>query len=185
MKLVDRLVELSGREQSTQEKRIAKILPIFVFFFLFPSILFLIPTVMLDRWFHLSPLPFPTVRSIVAPLLIFLGIGFLLWTIKAQRELGNGSPMPLMATRQLVIQKPYAYCRNPLAFGLLAFYFGISLLLASVSSLLAVALFAAIILSYIKFIEERELEKRYGEPYSAYKAKTSFLIPRKRNKTSD
>jgi protein-S-isoprenylcysteine O-methyltransferase Ste14 len=34
------------------------------------------------------------------------------------------------------------------------------------------------ILGYIKLIEEKELEKRYGVDYLAYKKTTPLLIPR-------
>ena len=86
--------------------------------------------------------------------------------------------MPLMATRKLVVQKPYFYCRNPLAFGLVNFYFGISIFIGSPSSVVMVFVFSAIILSYIKFIEEQELEQRYGDEYVEYKKSTPFIIPR-------
>ena len=86
--------------------------------------------------------------------------------------------MPLMATQKLVVQKPYAWTRNPLAFGLLNLYFGISIFMGSVASVLVVLVFTVIILSYIKFVEEKELEQRYGADYVVYKEQTPFLIPR-------
>jgi len=86
--------------------------------------------------------------------------------------------MPLMATQKLIIQKPYSYCRNPLAFGLINFYFGITILIGSISSVVAVAIFSAIILSYNKIVEEKELEQRYGDDYTAYEKTTPFLFPR-------
>ena len=86
--------------------------------------------------------------------------------------------MPLMATQKLIIQKPYSYCRNPLFFGLLNFYFGISIVIGSISSVVVVAIFSAIVLSYVKLIEEKELEKRFGDDYMVYKRITPFLFPR-------
>lgn len=86
--------------------------------------------------------------------------------------------MPLMATRKLVIQKPYSYCRNPLAFGLLNFYFGVSIFMGSPSSVVVVFVFSAIVLSYIKLVEEKELEQRFGDEYVEYKKSTPFIIPR-------
>ena len=182
MKLVDKIVEVSNRPRSTGENRTAKILPVFVFFFIFPALFFLIPNFVLDQWLNLPAMPDSVVRVAIAAVLIVVGVVFLLWTLKAQREIGKGTPMPLMATQKLVIQKPYSYCRNPLAFGLLGLYFGISLLIGSISSLIMVLIFAVVILAYIKFVEEKELEKRYGEEYVAYKQSTPFLIPRKSRK---
>lgn len=87
--------------------------------------------------------------------------------------------MPLAATKVLVVHKPYSFCRNPLFFGLISFYFGISLLIDSVSALGMVAIFSLVIIVYIKLIEEKELEIRFGNEYLAYKEKTSFIIPRR------
>jgi len=177
MKLADKIASYSSNPRSTKQKRIAKILPVFVFFFFFPALLFLIPHLLLDQQLNPRALPNPPLRMIVGAIMIVIGVSFLLWTLKAQREIGKGAPMPLMATRKLVVEKPYAYCRNPLAFGLLNLYFGISIFMGSLASLLAVAIFSGIILSYIKFVEERELEKRYGQDYVVYKRQTPFLIP--------
>jgi len=85
--------------------------------------------------------------------------------------------MPLMATQKLVVQKPYLYCRNPIFFGVINLFAGISLLLNSISSLMMVFVFAVTILFYTRFIEEKELEMRFGDEYLAYKNKTPFLIP--------
>jgi protein-S-isoprenylcysteine O-methyltransferase Ste14 len=41
-----------------------------------------------------------------------------------------------------------------------------------------VLVFSSIILSYIKFVEEKELEQRYGDEYTEYKKRTPFIIPR-------
>ena len=177
MKLADKIASYSDQSHPVKHKKIAKILPIFVFFIFFPTLLFLIPHLLLDQWLNLPPIPNPPLRMAVGALLMVVGVVFLLWTLKAQREIGKGTPMPLMATRKLVVQKPYAWTRNPLAFGLLNLYFGISIFLGSLASLAVVIVFAIIILSYIKFIEEKELAQRYGEEYVAYKQKTSFLIP--------
>ncbi|KAA3661825.1 MAG: hypothetical protein DWQ04_15240 [Chloroflexi bacterium] len=178
MKLVDKIVAASQNPTPTKSRVTARLLPIFVFFFLFPTLLFLIPNFLLDDWFNLPTLGDTAVRLIIGPVLILLGIIFLLWTTKAQREIGKGTPMPLMATQKLIIQKPYSYCRNPLFFGLLNFYFGISIVIGSISSVVVVAVFSVIVLSYVKLIEEKELEKRFGDDYTAYKQTTPFLFPR-------
>ena len=177
MKLVDKLVQASNKPLSQKRRLAATIFPIFVFFGLFPAVLFFIPAFVLDKWFNWPTFANVTIRVIVGAFLTVLGVFFLLWTIRAQRELGKGTPMPLMATQKLVVQKPYSYCRNPLAFGLVNLYFGISILMGSPSSVVMVFIFSTIILSYIKFIEEKELEQRYGDAYVEYKKRTPFIIP--------
>ena len=83
----------------------------------------------------------------------------------------------MMATQKLVVQKPYLYCRNPLFFGLVNLFFGISILFNSISSLVMVLIFSVTILLYTKFIEEKELEIRFGDEYLVYKKETPFFIP--------
>ena len=182
MKLADKIAGYSSNPHSEKQRKIARILPIFVFFFFFPALLFFIPNILLDSWLHLPPIPYPALRMVIGGAMMALGVLFLVWTLKAQRDIGKGTPMPLMATQKLVVQKPYAWTRNPLAFGLLNLYFGISIFIGSLGSLLVVVIFSIIILSYIKFVEEKELEQRYGEDYVAYKQQMPFLIPRPNRK---
>ncbi len=178
MKLVDKLVEVSKNPPSQQNRFVAKALPPLVFFFFFPALLFIISSFVLDPWLHLPTFLSLVPRSILGGALIALGAFFLMSSTRAQREIGKGTPMPLKATQKLVIEKPYSYCRNPLYFGLISFFFGISIAIGSISSLVMVAIFSSIILFYIKLIEEKELEKRYGIDYLEYKKATPLLIPR-------
>ncbi len=182
MKLVDKIVEASKNPLSPKNHFLAKALPIFVFFFFFPALFFLLPKFIFDALLNFPEIPFPFLRSILGGVMFLGGIFFLLWTLKAQKEMGKGTPMPLMATQKLVIQAPYSFTRNPLALGLINFYLGISIVLGSVSSLVIILIFSALILAYIKNIEEKELAQRYGVDYVAYKKVTPFLIPRRSNK---
>ena len=182
MKLADRLVELSKNPLSPKNRFMAKGLPVFVFFFLFPTLFFIIPKFVLDTWLNSPKLFSPILHIILGGTMILLGIFFLLWTLKAQKEIGKGTPMPLKATQKLVVQAPYSFTRNPLAFGMINFYVGISLAIGSISSLVIVIIFSILILAYIKSVEEKELAQRYGTDYVAYKEITPFLIPQRGSK---
>jgi protein-S-isoprenylcysteine O-methyltransferase Ste14 len=46
-----------------------------------------------------------------------------------------------------------------------------------------VAIFAAILIGYLKIIEEKELQIRFGNEYIEYKRETPFIIPIKIRKT--
>ncbi len=177
MKLADKLADASNLPPTPGRRFLAKALPVFVYSFFFPALLFVIPKFILDPWLQLPLFLTPVARAVLGGSLITLGLIFLLWSIKAQRVIGQGTPMPLMATQNLVVQKPYSYCRNPLYFGLINLFFGISILLGSISSLVMVFTFSVIILLFTKVIEEKELEKRFGEEYLAYKRTTPFIIP--------
>ena len=80
-------------------------------------------------------------------------------------------------TQTLLVTGPFQYCRNPMTFGTVMLYFGISKLAGSLSSIIVVALFTLILLLYIKKIEERALADRFGQAYLDYKAVTPFIIP--------
>ena len=177
MRIADRLAEASKRPFTARRRFLAKALPVFVYSFFFPALLFIIPKFFLDRWLHLPTLLSPVARAVLGGSLVIPGLLFLFWSVRAQREIGKGTPMPLRATQELVVQKPYSYCRNPLFFGLINLFFGISILFGSISSLIVVFTFSVVISLYVKFIEEGELEKRFGDEYLAYKRTTPFLIP--------
>ncbi|RLE03602.1 MAG: hypothetical protein DRJ13_04340 [Bacteroidetes bacterium] len=177
MKLADKLAETSNRPPSTRRRILAKVLPFFVYTLFFPVLLFIIPKLYLDRWFQLPTFLTPVGRGLLGGSLVTIGLIFLFWSIRAQKELGKGTPMPLMATQKLVVQKPYLYCRNPIFFGVINLFFGISILFNSISSLVMVCIFSVIILLYTKLIEEKELETRFGDEYLSYKNRTPFIIP--------
>ena len=177
MKLADKLADTSSRPPSTRRRILAKVLPVFVYTIFFPALLFIIPKLYLDPWLGLPAFLSPLSRTVLGGSLISMGSIFLFWSIWAQREIGKGTPMPLMATQNLVVQKPYSYCRNPIFFGVINLFFGISILFNSISSLVMMLVFSVIILLYTRFIEEKELEKRFGNEYLAYKKRTPFIIP--------
>ncbi|MCK5633756.1 MAG: isoprenylcysteine carboxylmethyltransferase family protein [Anaerolineales bacterium] len=177
MKLADKLAQAANHPPTLRRRILAKVLPVFVYSTFFPALLFITPKLVLDRWLHLPTFLNPITRALLGGSFIAPGILFLFWSIQAQRVIGQGTPMPLMATQKLIVQKPYSYSRNPLFFGLIILFFGISILLGSISSLVMVLTFSVIILLYVKFIEEKELENRFREAYLAYKKTTPFLIP--------
>jgi protein-S-isoprenylcysteine O-methyltransferase Ste14 len=61
--------------------------------------------------------------------------------------------------------------------GTIIAYGGIAIWIGSFTALIVVALFAAILISYLKLIEEKELQMRFGSEYIEYKKKTPFIIP--------
>lgn len=87
-----------------------------------------------------------------------------------------------MATRKLVIQRPYTFCRNPMNLGTAVYYAGVAIWMGSLSALGLALIYPAGILTYVKVVEEKELEERFGAEYLEYKQATPFIIPRFRNK---
>ncbi len=82
--------------------------------------------------------------------------------------------MPLMATQKLIVQPPYSYCRNPMALGAIVMYLGAAILFGSIGAVALVMLGTALLLTYIKRVEEKEMEIRFGQQYLEYKQRTPF-----------
>lgn len=57
-------------------------------------------------------------------------------------------------------------------------YLGVGILFHSIGAAFLVLVFASALLIYIKRIEEKEMEIRFGQAYLAYKQRTPFIIPR-------
>jgi len=110
-------------------------------------------------------------------LMILLGGTFAIWTIVNQIRLASGTPFPMLPTKKLLVSGPFLYCRNPMTLGTVAAYAGIAVWVGSWSALFAVAVFAALLIAYLKLIEEKELQMRFGEEYLEYKKSTPFILP--------
>jgi protein-S-isoprenylcysteine O-methyltransferase Ste14 len=173
---VNRYKRWSEREYSKAQRMTAVICGGIVFWIIIPFFIvvgsaFLDPWLSLPRFFHRS------INPIIALVLMVAGWLFANWTVKVQFSFGKGTPIPLMATQKLVVKRPYTYCRNPMALGTTAFYFGVAIWTGSLSALGLSLIYPVVILIYIKLIEEKELEKRFGLEYLEYKRRTPFLIP--------
>jgi len=131
-----------------------------------------------DTQFKLPSLEFGAVNAILG--CVFIVTGFLLgwWANYVQFTIGRGTPVPIMATQELIIQKPYNYCRNPMALGAIVAYLGVAILTGSISAVVLVLIGTVVLLVYIKFLEEKEMELRFGKAYREYREQTPFIIPR-------
>jgi protein-S-isoprenylcysteine O-methyltransferase Ste14 len=124
------------------------------------------------------PLP-RTLELTAAGIAIALGLGILLWAVGCFWRIGEGTPVPVAAPRKLVVLGPYRYCRNPIELAAIFYFFGVGAYFGSFTVGLVCFLLALTIGSgYHKFVEEKELEARFGEDYLRYKEETPFLVPR-------
>jgi protein-S-isoprenylcysteine O-methyltransferase Ste14 len=117
-------------------------------------------------------------QNIITGILLILFGGILaIWTIFAQIKLASGTPFPMLPTKNLIIIGPFKYCRNPMTLGTIMAYSGIAVMIGSFASLLFVVLFALLLITYLKLVEEKELVLRFGQEYAEYKKVTPFIIP--------
>lgn len=104
--------------------------------------------------------------------------GFLaFWTMIAQINLASGTPFPMLPTQKLLIVGPFKYCRNPMTLGTIILYSGVAIWVGSYTALLVVVLFSLKLIVYLKLLEEKELEMRFGQEYLEYKKNTPFILP--------
>ncbi|HLD94942.1 MAG TPA: methyltransferase [Anaerolineales bacterium] len=93
---------------------------------------------------------------------------------------GWGAPFAITLTRRLATDWMYAWTRNPMVLSTLAFFVALGLWLQSTLFVLWVLLWLTpAFVFFLKVYEERELEIRLGKSYLDYRAKTSFMWPRR------
>jgi protein-S-isoprenylcysteine O-methyltransferase Ste14 len=149
-----------------------------IFFWIIIPFFIVVGSALMDPWLSLPRFFHKWINTIIALVFMVAGWLFANWTVKVQFSLGKGTPIPIMATQKLVVKRPYTYCRNPMTLGTTAFYLGIAIWTGSLSALGLALVYPVGILIYIKLIEEKELEQRFGLEYLEYKGRTPFLIPR-------
>ena len=155
-----------------------------VLFLLVLPLLMLLAADVLSEPLGLPPWPPGPLRLLGLPLAM-LGIFLVAWSGHALISRGRGTPLPLAPTQRLVTTGPYAYCRNPMALGEFLYLTGLGILLASPAFLaLTWLVFFPAVVAYLKLVEERELEQRFGKAYLAYKRAVPFLLPRPRRSRS-
>ncbi len=121
------------------------------------------------------------VRVVFAWIATLGGLAMLGWTAFVQSEIGKGTPVPLAPPRKLIVTGPYRYCRNPMQLGAVVYYFGLGTLLSSVwIGILMLVIGLIMVWLFQSFLEEPELEQRFGQEFDEYRAKTPFIFPKLR-----
>jgi protein-S-isoprenylcysteine O-methyltransferase Ste14 len=139
---------------------------------------FLIVGRWMDGWLKIVAPTTENMWLVIAFLCFVIGIPWLAASIAYQHWRGDGTPFPLVPTRQLVTEGPYRYTRNPMALGAIFWLLGWAFLSKSLCALVVgVGGFGSLVLGYDFFIEEKELSKRFGKAYDEYRKKTPFLFP--------
>jgi protein-S-isoprenylcysteine O-methyltransferase Ste14 len=111
-------------------------------------------------------------------LLAVVGFALGFWAIVAQLDRGRGTPLPVMPTQELLTDGPFRYCRNPMTLGTILAYLGIAVAAGTIAGTAFVLGLAALLIVYLKRLEEGELAERFGEAYQAYRREVPFIIPR-------
>lgn len=118
-------------------------------------------------------------RWLGIPVFIFGAILF----VASHRLIYNPSQWTTQSTpfnepNQLMWRGPYRIVRNPMMDGLYLMLLGEGVVLESTPVLLWFVSVAATTSLIIIFVEEKRLEKKFGDSYRRYKASTPRFIPR-------
>jgi protein-S-isoprenylcysteine O-methyltransferase Ste14 len=129
------------------------------------------------RWAATSALALP--MRVLGAAFLLAGILLFSWCVSLFARVGRGTLAPWDPTQRLVAVGPYRYVRNPMITGVAAVLAGEALLTGSRILAVWLVLFVAFNCAYFVLLEEPGLERRFGAPYTAYKARVSRWIPRR------
>lgn len=145
---------------------------------LVPCILhLLIPFLILQ---NTSGLNFPRIGliEIFSIIATAVGITMVIWVSVIFVRRGKGTAVPLLPPTKFVPIGLYKYVRNPMYVGLLAVILAESAFFRSVWLLVYACLLWLAVHSYVVFIEEPDLGRRFGNAYEEYRMETPRWIPR-------
>jgi len=120
----------------------------------------------------------PLLHTIIGLLLLLFGSALAVWTMVLFCKIGKGTPAPWAAPKHLVVEGPYKIVRNPMLTGVLSILSAEALLLNTVIIFYWVLLFFVINCFYFKFIEEKGLERKFGDDYIKYRKNVPMWIPK-------
>ena len=118
------------------------------------------------------------VRLPVGIILVVLGVPVVLWTVIRFLR-AKGTPIPFNPPPVMVTNGLYNIVRNPMHLGWTAVLIGVAVLMQSFTLLVIfVPLFIIAHILYLKLVEEKELEKKFGQAYIDYKKRVPMFIPK-------
>ena len=105
------------------------------------------------------------------------GLALAVWTVRLFRTVGEGTPAPWAPPKRLIVRGPYRHVRNPMITSVLLMLGAESLFFGSwhLAGWMLVFLLGNAV--YFPLVEERALERRFGDAYRLYKANVPRWIP--------
>jgi len=155
---------------------------IFVFVVLIPYSIWYLSTTEYGI-FKIPIIPADYIRIILSMLLFIPGIFFVIWSNIFLLLKGKGGPTDIAGvaispqTKNLVVDGPYKFSRNPMVFGANSTYISLAIYFNSLDCLLALIIFFLLIVRCVVVSEEKRLLNDFGVEYATYKENTSMIIP--------
>ena len=141
------------------------------------NVVFIIPSLIL----YFSDYHYKVPDKIFLMMGIFMlitGVILIIWTMLLFNIVGKGTLAPWNPPKNLVVEGPYCYVRNPMSIGILLILFSEYFLLNAIQILFWMVLFFIINNIYFYVFEENQLESNFGEKYRRYKKNVPMWIPR-------
>ena len=115
---------------------------------------------------------------LIGCVLLLCGMSFALWTMWLFHSIGNGTAAPWDPPQRLVIAGPYRHVRNPMLTSVFIMQTAEALLLNSWAIFILLLVFVIGNMLYFPFVEEKSLEKRFGDAYQEYRRNIPRWLPR-------
>ena len=117
-------------------------------------------------------------RMWLAVLLGFAGFGLAISTVRLLMIVGEGTPAPWNPPRKLVVRGPYRYVRNPMITSVLVMLSAEAMATELWPLVAWLVFFFVANCVYFPLVEEKGLERRFGDAYRTYKANVPRWLPR-------
>jgi protein-S-isoprenylcysteine O-methyltransferase Ste14 len=111
-------------------------------------------------------------------ILLCLAFGLAAWTMHLFHHVGKGTAAPWDPPQRLVVVGPYRHVRNPMLTSVFIMLAAETLLLNSCAIAALLAIFFLGNMLYFPLVEEKALEKRFGDAYQEYKRNVPRWLPR-------
>jgi protein-S-isoprenylcysteine O-methyltransferase Ste14 len=109
---------------------------------------------------------------------LLLGVGLYVWCAGAFTFIGRGTPAPIDAPRVFVTQGAYRWVRNPMYVAVLLVVIGEAILFRSLLLAGYALLLWATFHTFVVFVEEPQLVRRFGASYETYVHTVPRWLPR-------
>lgn len=139
------------------------------FLFIFPHFI-----VKLEIAFNISSFqPTPIIGWILFSVFSLMG----LYSGYTMSWIGQGTPLPIDCPNKLVVNGPYKFVRNPMAVSGIGQGISVGIIFGSFMIILYALVGASLWHLFVRPIEEKDLETRFGKSYLEYKANVKCWIP--------
>jgi protein-S-isoprenylcysteine O-methyltransferase Ste14 len=151
----------------------------FVFLLLAPGVVAGLVPWLLTGWEARGPMPYWLPMWIGGLALLAAGVLVLVLAFARFVVEGLGTPAPVAPTEHLVVGGLYRYVRNPMYLAVGATIVGQALVLAQPVLFVYAAIFAVMVVAFVRGYEEPTLRRRFGEEYERYRRAVPGWWPRR------